>query len=72
MDVDEVGFYSTPLLWWRVTFATDDFASYPAWHAGGLTREGAEARCEDEGFTGGELRMVQWVEDGLDRNIRCP
>ena len=72
MDVGEVGFYSTPLLWWRVTFAPDDFADYPAWHAGGLTRAGAEARCDGEGFTGGELRMVQWVEDGLDRNIRCP
>jgi hypothetical protein len=71
MDVEEVGFYSTPLLWWRVTRGTDDFAEYPAWHAGGRTRSGAEDRCDDRGFTGGELRMVLWVEDGLDRNIRC-
>jgi hypothetical protein len=71
MDVQEVGFYSTPLLWWRVTHGTDDFADYPAWHAGGHTRSGAEDRCEGDAFTGGELRMVQWVEDGLDRNVRC-
>jgi len=71
MDVEEVGFYSTPLLWWRVTHGTDDFTDYPAWHAGGRTRSGAEDRCDDDAFTGGELRMVQWVEDGLDRNLRC-
>ena len=71
MDVEEVGFYSTPLLWWRVTFGTGDFVDYPAWHAGGHTRAGAEDRCEGQAFTGGELRMVQWVEKGLDHNIRC-
>ena len=71
MDVEEVGFYSTPLLWWRVTYATGDFVDYPAWHAGGHTRAGAEDRCEGEAFTGGELRMVQWVESGLDHNVRC-
>ena len=72
MDVEGVGFYSTPLLWWRVTHGTDDFADYPAWHAGARNRADAEERCDGTGFTGGELRMVQWVEDGLDRNIRCP
>jgi hypothetical protein len=71
MDVGGVGFYSTPLLWWRVTHGTDDFADYPAWHAGARNRADAEERCDRDGFTGGELRMVQWVEDGLDRNIRC-
>ena len=71
MDVDDVGFYSTPLLWWRVTNGTGDFSDYPAWHAGGHTRAGAEDRCEGRAFTGGELRMVQWVENGLDHNIRC-
>jgi hypothetical protein len=71
MDVEEVGFYSTPLLWWRVTFGTDEFVDYPAWHAGGRTQAGAEDRCDGRAFTGGELRMVQWVEDGLDRNVRC-
>ena len=72
VGVAEVGFYSTPLLWWRVTRGADDFTGYPAWHAGGRDRAGAEDRCEStSAFTGGELRMVQWIEDGLDRNVRC-
>jgi hypothetical protein len=71
VDVAEVGFYSTPWLWWLVTRGTDDFAGYPAWHAGAGHRDGAEMRCEGHAFTGGELRMVQWVEDGLDHDIRC-
>jgi hypothetical protein len=71
MEVEEVGFYSTPLLWWRVTRGTDEFADYPAWHAGGRTRTGADDGCEGDAFTGGELRMVQWVEGGLDRNVIC-
>ena len=72
MDVSEVGFYSTPLLWWRVTGGTDDFADYPAWHAGGRTQEEAERRCaRHEAFTDGELRMVQWIEDGIDTNLLC-
>lgn len=72
MEVAEVGFYSTPLLWWRVTLGTDEFEDYPAWHAGAHSRAGAEELCErPTGFTGGELQMAQWVEDGLDHNLRC-
>jgi hypothetical protein len=71
MDVAEVGFYSTALLWWRVTAGTDAFADYPAWHAGAHSQHEAEARCGGHAFTGGELRFVQWVEDGIDTNVRC-
>lgn len=72
MEVGEIGFYSTPLLWWRVTGGTDAFAAYPAWHAGATDGEDARARCESEtAFTGGELLMVQWVEGGIDRNRLC-
>lgn len=72
MEVDRIGFYSTPRLWDRITGGTDRFAEHPAWHAGARDLQDAERRCEDEqGFTGGELVMVQWVEDGLDHNIRC-
>jgi hypothetical protein len=72
VEVTEVGFYSTPLLWYRVTGGTDVFADLPAWHAGALDQADALARCEDESFTGGELRMVQWVENDLDHNVVCP
>ena len=71
VDVAEVGFYSTPLLWWRVTWATDAFDEYPAWHAGARNQADAEDRCGEAAFTGGELRMVQWIENGIDRNLRC-
>ncbi len=72
MGVAEVGFYSTPLLWWRVTSGTDDFEDYPAWHAGGHSRDEAERRCAQHvAFTGGELRMVQWIEGGIDTNLAC-
>jgi hypothetical protein len=72
MDVAEVGFYSTPLLWWRVTHGTDAFEDYPAWHAGAGSEAQARDRCDRDAFTGGELRMQQWVEDGIDANYRCP
>lgn len=68
-----VGFYSTPLLWWRVTGGTDAFSAYPAWHAGATDQADALARCASEtAFTGGELVMVQWIEGGFDRNVACP
>ena len=73
MDVESVGFYSTPLMWWRITGGTDTFAEHAAWSAGADSLEDALRRCETErAFTGGELAMVQWVEDGLDHNVRCP
>ncbi|MBA3586938.1 MAG: hypothetical protein H0W41_04780 [Chloroflexi bacterium] len=68
----EVGFYSTPRLWNRVTGGTEAFASHPSWHAGARNEADAKRRCSDVAFTGGDLRMVQWIEDGLDANYRCP
>jgi hypothetical protein len=72
MDAAEVGFYSTLRLWNRITGGTDAFAEYPSWHAGASDEPDARDRCDDEAFTGGTLRMVQWVEDGVDANVRCP
>jgi hypothetical protein len=71
MGAEDIGFYSTPLLWWRITAGTDDFEAYPAWHAGGHSEEEAAERCDHDAFTGGTLRFVQWIEDGIDRNLRC-
>jgi hypothetical protein len=73
MEVDEIGFYSTPRLWNRIVGSTDAFAEYPAWHGGARDLQDAEWRCaSEEALTGGELRMVQWIQDGFDANIRCP
>lgn len=72
MEVERIGFYSTPRLWSRITGGTERFADHPAWHAGARDRADAEVRCQSEAaFTGGELAMVQWVEQGLDHNLRC-
>lgn len=72
MGVAEVGFYSTPLLWSKITGGTQAFAEHPAWHAGARDLADAQERCQqEEAFTGGELRMVQWVENDLDLNHRC-
>ena len=71
VEVAEVGFYSTPRMWERITGGTDAFDDHPAWHAGASDIEDARDRCDEPSFTGGELRMVQWVQDGLDHNIRC-
>ena len=72
MEVSEVGFYSTPLLWWQVTGGTDAFADYPAWHGGASDQAEADEWCAADSFTGGEIRIVQWIENGLDHNYRCP
>jgi len=72
MKVAEVGLYSTPRMWAAIAGDTDAFVDAPAWHAGALDIEDARRRCREEAaFTGGELRMVQWVQDGLDHNLRC-
>jgi hypothetical protein len=70
-DVAEVGFYSTPQMWGRITGGATEFDDHPAWHAGARDMEDARERCDEAAFTGGELVMVQWVEDGLDHNLRC-
>lgn len=72
LGAGEIGFYSTPRLWNRITGGTEAFAEHAAWHAGASDEADARRRCAAEpSFTGGPLRMVQWVQDGLDRNIRC-
>ncbi len=73
VEATEIGFYSTPLLWFMVTGGTDAFAAYPAWHAGASDLSDAKERCRaEEAFTGGELQLVQWVESAFDTNYRCP
>ena len=72
LGAGEIGFYSTPRLWDRITGGSDAFSAYAAWHAGASDPFDAAVRCADaDAFTGGELRMVQWVQDGIDHNLRC-
>jgi hypothetical protein len=67
-----VGFYSTELQWFWITGYASDFADYPSWHAGAVTRDEALAECSNASFTGGHLTLTQYFQDGLDANVRCP
>lgn len=67
-----VGFYSTELQWFWITGYAHDFADYPAWHAGAVTRDEALADCSNTAFTGGRLTLTQYFDSGFDANVRCP
>jgi hypothetical protein len=71
MGVAEIGFYSAPRMWQRITGGTDEFASHPSWVAGASTLQGALRVCRGEGFTGGPVAMAQYLLDGLDANVVC-
>jgi hypothetical protein len=71
MDVAEVGFYSAPRMWQRITGGTDLFADYRSWVAGASTLEQALEVCHGDGFTGGPVAMAQYLADGLDANVLC-
>lgn len=65
-----VGIYSTPYQWRLIA---GDFApGLPVWTAGAESLEDAMERCTEKyAFGGGEVVMVQWVEQ-FDRNWVCP
>jgi len=71
----EVGVYSTPRQWRLIVGdATPSvaLAGAPSWIAGATTRSGALANCAAGSLVpGGRVRMVQWVERGLDHDIAC-
>ena len=71
MEVESVGFYSAPRMWFSITGGTDDFIEYPSWVAGASTLSGALAVCQGDGFTGGPVAMAQFIEDGFDANVIC-
>ena len=71
MDVEEVGFYSAPRMWFAITGGTDDFAAHPSWVAGASTLSGALAVCRENGFTGGPVALAQFFQDGFDANVAC-
>ena len=71
----DVGIYSTPSQWrLLVGDATPSvtLAGAPSWIAGATSRSGALANCAAGSLTpAGRVRMVQWVEHGLDHDIAC-
>lgn len=71
----DVGVYSTQRQWRLVVGdATPSvaLAGAPSWIAGATSRAGALAHCSAGSLTpAGRVRMVQWVQHGLDHDIAC-
>jgi hypothetical protein len=71
----DIGIYSTPRQWKLIVGdATPSvaLAGAPSWIAGATTRAGALGNCAVASLTpAGRVRMVQWVEHGLDHDIAC-
>jgi hypothetical protein len=71
----DIGVYSTQRQWkLLVGDATPSvtLAGAPSWIAGATSRAGALANCSAGSLTpAGRVRMVQWVEPGLDHDIAC-
>jgi hypothetical protein len=71
----DVGVYSTARQWkLLVGDATPSvaLAGAPSWIAGATSRSGALANCGAGSLTpAGRVRMVQWVQHGLDHDIAC-
>lgn len=70
-----IGIYSTQRQWGLIVGdATPSLtlAGVPSWIAGATSRDGALANCAAEPLTpGGRVRMVQWVEGGVDHDLAC-
>lgn len=72
--VTKLGFYSNNYQWNEITGSTTAFEAYPSWLATASTRSlSVEACLAKYGFTGGRLRLTQYIEPdlGLDVNINC-
>jgi hypothetical protein len=71
----DVGVYSTQRQWDLIVGdATPSvtLAGTPSWIAGATSRAGALSSCASGSLTpGGHIRMVQWVEQGIDHDVSC-
>jgi hypothetical protein len=66
-----VGVYSTPYQWSQI--AGNFKPLLPVWAAGAKNKFTAQLKCQSQfAFTGGEVHMVQYVEDDFDNNHLCP
>lgn len=69
-----VGIYSTSYQFGRIAGtvpAGSNLNGLRTWLAGAADKADAQRRCTGPSFTGGENRLVQWVENGLDVNLSC-
>jgi hypothetical protein len=76
VGVQQVGIYSTSFQWGLITGGSKvtrgRFAGVPQWLAGYGSYNSALAGCAHRGFTGGLVRMTQYLGgDGFDSNVVC-
>ena len=74
--IAHVGIYSTPFQWEQITggavVTQGRFATAPQWLAGYESRRDAEQGCGHHGFTGGPVRLTQYLaRDGFDADVVC-
>ena len=72
--VESVGIYSTAYQWKRITggqrVTQGRFAGLPQWMAGYESHAAAATGCSHDGFTGGPVRMTQYLgRDGFDSDV---
>jgi len=76
IGVESVGIYSTRYQWNEITggyrYTQGRFAGLPVWLAGYGSKADAIDGCSDASFTGGWVRMTQYLgSDGFDANVVC-
>ena len=76
VGIAKVGVYSTPYQWQTIVGTSGSihawFAGVPQWLAGYASFSGASEGCDAHGFTGGTVRMTQYLgRDGFDSDVVC-
>ena len=65
-----VGIYSTGYQWGQITDGANLGATVPNWVAGALNAKRAPGMCSSS-FSGGTVRLVQYISGGFDANYTC-
>lgn len=68
--VATVGIYSTGYQWGQITGGANLGATVPNWVAGALNAKRAPSMCSSS-FSGGTVRLVQYISGGFDANYAC-
>lgn len=70
----KIGFYSVDSHWNSITGGTSAFSAYPSWLATASNPALSIEKCAERiGFTGGRLRLTQYIDPdlNLDVNVNC-
>jgi hypothetical protein len=66
------GFYSTRSQWNQIIGGAQDFNTYWNWVAGASDLNSAQKMCDSvNSFTGGPVKLSQYISGGFDTDYRC-